>query len=343
MLLLKVSLFVTFFFVAKAFITSLKRSRAPVKALRSSNPDDGEFPENTVIDIPESSLWNERVEYVDLNAKFEENPNSRSLPLFLLGGPFFPQGITYLNVFEMRYRTMMFDVSNADDVFGYVHTCPQTGAIASIGTMCKITDRQLLDDGRQFISVKGMGRFRTTKILKTLPYILAEVDPVIYDLDIDDELAMELEQSVYNSLKYYMRLMKVYNSNKDMVVSPAMKKSRHTAAVGESGLTERERRTNFSFAMCNMIQMTQEKESQLMLQTLSVIKRLKVQKEILTQAVIGVENQLLQLNLITPDLRDQMKVKSFSDFDSDDDILPSDYEGEAKEEEKDEWDISNME
>jgi Lon protease-like protein len=70
----------------------------------------------------------------------------REIPLFLLGGAFFPQGNTYLHVFEMKYRTMMFDLSQSDDIFGYIHS--DGGQIASIGTLCKITQRQLLDDGR---------------------------------------------------------------------------------------------------------------------------------------------------------------------------------------------------
>lgn len=40
---------------------------------------------------------------------------------------FYEKGITYLNIFEMRYRTMMFDVAKADDMFGYIHSNPMTG------------------------------------------------------------------------------------------------------------------------------------------------------------------------------------------------------------------------
>lgn len=87
-------------------------------------------------------LWNEKVQYVDLSASsLESSPTARSLPLFLLSGAFYPQGETFLNIFEMKYRTMMFDCANNDDMFGYIHTDSKTGSIASIGTLCKITDR----------------------------------------------------------------------------------------------------------------------------------------------------------------------------------------------------------
>lgn len=52
----------------------------------------------------ETSLFKERVEYVDVNAEVSEiSPTSRQLPLFLLDGAFFPQGRTSLHIFEPRY------------------------------------------------------------------------------------------------------------------------------------------------------------------------------------------------------------------------------------------------
>lgn len=140
------------------------------------------------------------------------------MPLFILQGAFFPQGTTYLNVFEMKYRTMMFDVANSDDMFGYIHSNPETGQIAAIGTLCKITDRQLLEDGRQYISLEGKSRFRVTKILKTLPYVLAEVDLDFSDQPVDEALADKIERQTYDALKYYIRLMRTYDANKDMVI-----------------------------------------------------------------------------------------------------------------------------
>lgn len=137
--------------------------------------------------------------------------------MFILQGAFFPQGITYLNVFEMKYRTMMFDVANNDDMFGYIHSNPQTGQLAAVGTLCKITDRQLLEDGRQYIALEGKSRFQVTKILKTLPYILAEVDLDYIDEPVDEIVASKVEMETYDALKIYIRLMRTYDANKDMV------------------------------------------------------------------------------------------------------------------------------
>lgn len=279
------------------------------------------------------SLWQDRVEYIDLGAtNLEVSPTARTLPLFLLGSAFYPQGETYLNVFEMKYRTMMFDCAKSDDMFGYIHTNSRTGQIASIGTLCKITDRQLLPDGRQYISVEGVGRFRVRKILKTLPYISAEIDTNVLDDQSKDATAeaalIKLESEVYDSLKYYMRLMKTYEPNKGMVMSKACKRYRPTSKMvdlSKPTLEESVRRTSFSFSLANMIQMTQATESQLMLQTTSVQKRLEAEKVILQQASELISEQLIKMSVLSADQRDGIKMRSFNEP-ADDDILPSDME-----------------
>jgi hypothetical protein len=51
------------------------------------------------------TLWSEQVDYLDLATCEAGDPSkTRQLPLFLLNGAFFPEGITFLNIFEMRYR-----------------------------------------------------------------------------------------------------------------------------------------------------------------------------------------------------------------------------------------------
>lgn len=299
---------------------------------------------NTKLYNNEKSLWTESVEYVDISSAKEGSTNARSVPLFLLTGAFFPEGTTYLNIFEMKYRTMMFDISQSDDIFGYIHTNPSTGQIAKVGTLCKVIDRQLLDDGRQYIALDGIGRFQVNKILKTLPYVVAEIEPNYNDkLLVNEETineAIALETQVYDALKYYMRLMKTYEANREMVVSQSTKRNRPTV----DNCTRRKdisRMTNFSFSLANMIQMSQTRESQLLLQTDDIIKRLKVELDILTQAGIAICEQLLKMNIITPERQEDIKSRTFgNDYDAD--ILPIDVIETEETEEKDEWDLSNI-
>ena len=291
----------------------------------------------------ESSLWKDRVEFVDLSsAPLEPSSTARPLPLFLLGGAFFPEGVTVLNVFEMKYRTMMFDCANADDMFGYFYT-DGSGRIGLVGTLCKIVDRRLLEDGRQIIQIEGVGRCKIRRILKTLPYVQAEVEPLVVDdaPSGGEAAATKLEIEVWDAVKYYMRLMRSYEPNKDMVVTSSLKRSRPTRDC-EADPRNAQRRTSFSFALANMISMSSAAESQLMLQTTNVMKRLRAEKMILTQAAEGIAEQLIAMNLISAAGRDGIKART-SATDDDDDVLPRDTLQKVVTEEKDEWDISNIE
>ena len=289
-----------------------------------------------------SSLWRERVEFVDLSAaQVAPSSNSREMPLFLLGGAFFPEGTTVLNVFEMKYRTMMFDCANSDDTFGYFMV-DGSGRIASVGTMCKIVERRLIEDGRQVIQIVGVGRCRVNKILKTLPYVMAEVEPDLVDdsppAPQGEVSAVKLERETWDALKYYMRLMRSYEPNKNTVVPPAVKRNRPT----QSNELDAIRRTKFSFSLAHMIQMSHPQESQLLLQTTSIIKRLEAMKMILNQAAESIADQLIQMDVLNASVRDGMKFESMSK-DYDEDILPPDVVEQEVKEEKDPWDIQNVE
>ena len=286
-----------------------------------------------------STLWTDAVQYIDLNSMdLSSSSTSRKLPLFLLGGAFYPKGITFLHVYEMKYRTMMFDIAKSDNLFGYIHTDSKTGQIAKVGTLCKITSSELLEDGRQYIELEGMGRFTVRKILKTLPYILAEVDADLMDeIPYDIPAVINLELSVYDALKYYLRLMKCYSVNSDMVISQAAKKSRPTKA----NALDHSRRTDFSFALANMIQIIHDKESQRLLQTTDVVKRLEAEREILAESAVLLSEKLIQMDLLTADKRDTIKMQTYTQ-ENDEDILPPDIIEQEAVVEKDEWDISNV-
>lgn len=329
--------------VHSLYLSSLGRKLASRNTKSTSTTLCAESNEAIQVSNFKDSLWSDRVEYVDLMAMDEiASPDTRSMPLFLLSGTFYPSGTSFINVFEMKYRTMMFDCANSDDIFGYIQT-DRSGRIAKYGTMCKIVDRQLLEDGRQFIAFDGVGRFRVKKILKTLPYVLAEVEANISDDQVFPfESAVDLERQVYNYLKYYIRLMKALNPRKELVISQVAKKTRPDPTSPDS-LNDSVRRTQFSFALANMIQMSQEKESQLILQTTSIIKRMQAQEQILTQACELVVEQLKKNGTFTDSELEDVRALSFNTS-MDDDILPPEVKDNLSQNaEKDEWDISNIE
>jgi len=180
-------------------------------------------------DVP---LWREEIEYIseasaiDVDAAADANDTTRQpLPLFILGNSFFPENDTRLQVFESKYRTMMADCASGDDKFGYIYEDIQKGQVANIGTLCKVVFREVLPDGRQKIRVKGLGRFKVRSILKTTPYVLADVDLNYVDDAItteSEDSARQLEMETWCALKYYIRLMQQYAHYRDMRVTPSI-------------------------------------------------------------------------------------------------------------------------
>jgi Lon protease-like protein len=234
---------------------------------------------------------------------------------------------------------MMFDIANADDMFGYIHTDKQ-GRMARVGTVCKVTDRQLLEDGRQLIALQGVGRFTINRVIKTTPYIVAEIEPDLCDEPVaNEEVAESLEREVYDALKFYIRLIRCYPSYKDMVVAQATKDNRRTRKDCKKDPSIR--RTDFSFSLANMIKMESVEESQLMLQTTDVMKRLTVEKDLLQQASELLGDELVEMGVLKVEQRELIRCTTFGD-DYDEDILPADFIESNKKEEKDVWDISNV-
>ena len=190
----------------------------------------------------QTPLFKESVEFAEVNA-IDFSPTARQLPLFLLDGAFFPRGKTALQIFEPRYLKMMEDCQNSDELFGYIHS--QDGVVASVGTLCKVVERQVMEDGRQLISINAISRFTVRKVMPegTAMYTLAEVEPDLKDKmpeimseikdikdindinnikgglkDIQESLMpekiekkdiSELEKEVYSYTKYILRLVRI--------------------------------------------------------------------------------------------------------------------------------------
>lgn len=224
-----------------------------------------------------------------------------------------------------------------DDYFVHVYV-HREGTIAAMGTLCKITYRQLEDDGRQIIVIRGEGRVRLRKILKTLPYVTAEVETAVHDQPPDSEVeAANLAQDAYDQLKYYMRLLKSHKPNEFMTVTKYIKAHRPLRGV-DSPL----QREKFSMALANLAVMVNPDYAQKMLQTDDTTKRLLVEKSILTTAAELISTQLVNLGSLTAEARDGIKMNALNDNISDADILPGDEEEEEAVEEDDEWDLQKI-
>ncbi|KAF5462075.1 hypothetical protein F2P56_018114 [Juglans regia] len=96
------------------------------------------------------------------------------LPIFPLPLVLFPGGILPLQIFEFRYRMMMHTLLQTDLRFGVIYSDDFSGA-ADVGCVGEVVKHERLVDDRFFLICKGQERFRVTNLVRTKPYLVAEV------------------------------------------------------------------------------------------------------------------------------------------------------------------------
>ena len=125
----------------------------------------------------------------------------KEIPLFLLNVTLFPGMTLPLHIFEQRYRTMMKDIMEGNKEFGVVliKSGNEVGEPAipyPVGTIALVETTETLCDGRMNISTIGKERFRINSIIKTIPYLVADVEVLSEDQTDDLELYQELVEEV---------------------------------------------------------------------------------------------------------------------------------------------------
>ncbi|MBA5763309.1 LON peptidase substrate-binding domain-containing protein [Vibrio sp. 404] len=83
--------------------------------------------------------------------------------LFPLGTVVLPEGMMRLRIFEPRYKRLVTDASRGDGTFGIClleqNSNNVKGQVSQWGTLVKIVDFELMDDGLLGITVVGIRRF----------------------------------------------------------------------------------------------------------------------------------------------------------------------------------------
>lgn len=96
------------------------------------------------------------------------------LPLFPLPLVLFPGAVLPLQIFEFRYRMMMHTLLQTDLRFGVIYADGATGT-ADVGCVGEVVKHERLVDDRFFLICKGQERFRVTNLVRTKPYLVAQV------------------------------------------------------------------------------------------------------------------------------------------------------------------------
>lgn len=103
------------------------------------------------------------------------------LPLFPLGGVLFPEMLMPLHIFEPRYRLLVRRSIAHERPFGIIlgQEGLETGAAVphEVGTSATIVGHSPLPDGRSFIVVRGIRRFRVIALDREAePYLVGQVE-----------------------------------------------------------------------------------------------------------------------------------------------------------------------
>ncbi|EPS60206.1 hypothetical protein M569_14598, partial [Genlisea aurea] len=133
-------------------------------------------------------------------ANSPKSADAVELPLFPLPLVLFPGAILPLQIFEFRYRMMMQTLIQTDLRFGVIYTDAASGA-ADVGCVGEIVKHERLADDRFFLICKGQERFRITRLVRTKPYLVAEV------AWLEDRPSAEAEdlESLSDEVEIYMK------------------------------------------------------------------------------------------------------------------------------------------
>ena len=83
------------------------------------------------------------------------------IPVFPLSGViYFPKTNLPLNIFEQRYLDLVNDAYQKDKLMGMVQSRKENNSVYKIGCLGKISDYQKSKDGRVFINLTGIIRFK---------------------------------------------------------------------------------------------------------------------------------------------------------------------------------------
>lgn len=120
------------------------------------------------------------------------------IPLFPLGVVLVPHLVLPLHIFEMRYRTLVANLTDrdpADQEFGIIAIregaevgSDGTPSLYEVGTTAMLQRATRLDDGRYDIVTVGHRRFRLLDIDDSLPYLQGHVEFIDEPVGNADEL-----------------------------------------------------------------------------------------------------------------------------------------------------------
>ena len=141
------------------------------------------------------------------------------LPLFPLSVVLFPGLPLPLHIFEPRYRQMLTDIQLGNSLFGLSYFDPTTSegecpATGTVGCVAKLSDVQMLPDGRSNILVHGVIRYRIEAYVERGdPYFVVRVS-YFEDEDEDQQQLKTISQTVAEEFGRIAKAVRTINNER---------------------------------------------------------------------------------------------------------------------------------
>ena len=124
---------------------------------------------------------------------------SRVIPIFPYNNVLFPLGTEMLNIVEMKHRQLLGDIG-LDGVFGFCYYSQQQQKLGLVGTLARIKDRKIMEDGRTIVVIEGIDRFYLEGFTAEKPYMKARVQ-IFRDISENKVVLDSYESEIFNKVR----------------------------------------------------------------------------------------------------------------------------------------------
>lgn len=196
-------------------------------------------------------------------------PDPFIAPIYPYSSVLCPKGSDWLNIYEMRYRQMVYEWG--DGPIGFLHYAPTTQRLALVGTLARLRDKQFLEDGRSLVTADGVIRFYVTEFVSEKPYLEARVQP-FKDFTESPVLLEMLETRIFHEVRCNLRMLQWLYPSRNYTMDVNVLKNHPPLSIPHSQTDPKlsttptrtfstipegvqlRRRSDFTFGVMNMLQ-----------------------------------------------------------------------------------------
>ena len=227
----------------------------------------------------------------------------RVIPILPYGQVLSPTGSDWLNILEMKHRMLL----NEGGVFGFTYYSNTQSKLALVGTLARVKERRIQDDGRAFVVVEGLSRFYIDEVVSENPYLKARVQLFTDYTETTGAVLDDLENKLLRELRANMRMVEKLFPSKNFTITQNILQNRphiQTPGVRSVKMVDEKddmaRRTKFSLAVLDMLQISSTAKLSLMQEHL-IERRLTRFLKILKNGGKYLQEELAKKGLSAPE------------------------------------------